>query len=577
LLVAGEPQWSDAGFADALKGAAEGVIVARHVPVTQQQLVDLLTAAPRNPEHPDCALLESVDFTGATFSGEAGFGGATFSGNASFGGARFSGDADFDSATFSGYADFTGATFSGDADFTGATLSGDAGFTGATFSGNAWFGSATFSGMADFILAKFSGMADFKATFNREASFWRARFREEADFGPAAFDSNAGFSEATFSGDADFRDATFSGDADFGGATFSGDAGFQGAMFERDAAFSMADMTHTFVFGPVLVLGALQFDGATFDAVELSASADRLSLRRARFHGPANVQLRWAEISLDQAVFESPSLLTQLEEFGSGEEEPTQLDEELATGIERFRGTERDRLVPICTGILAPVGDGPAGTPAEWQQTDLERRRTAHRTPAPRIVSLRGATIGNLAISGVDLQACWFDGAHGLDQLRLQTVQFAETPTGWQQWRGPVWIRHTRRQVIAEECKWRPGSSWSRPETQPPAWLTQPQTQPGQIGAIYRALRKGQEDIKDEPGAADLYYGEMEMRRQKSDVQNRHLAREVPRSERAIIWLYWLVSGYGLRASRALLALAITVALLGAIPLSLWGFRGGLS
>ena len=37
--------------------------------------------------------------------------------------------------------------------------------------------------------------------------------------------------------------------------------------------------------------------------------------------------------------------------------------------------------------------------------------------------------------------------------------------------------------------------------------------EPGQIAGLYRELRKGREDAKDEPGAADFYYGEMEMRR----------------------------------------------------------------
>jgi hypothetical protein len=79
----------------------------------------------------------------------------------------------------------------------------------------------------------------------------------------------------------------------------------------------------------------------------------------------------------------------------------------------------------------------------------------------------------------------------------------------------------------------------------------------------YRALRKGREDRKDEPGAADFYYGEMEMRRQGPF---RHEAKPAPGSRRAtpggerlILWLYWLVSGYGLRASRALIALVVTV------------------
>lgn len=50
----------------------------------------------------------------------------------------------------------------------------------------------------------------------------------------------------------------------------------------------------------------------------------------------------------------------------------------------------------------------------------------------------------------------------------------------------------------------------------------------------------------DEPGAADFYYGEMEMRRNSTAT---------PAWERVILFLYWLLSGYALRASRALLAL----------------------
>jgi hypothetical protein len=47
-----------------------------------------------------------------------------------------------------------------------------------------------------------------------------------------------------------------------------------------------------------------------------------------------------------------------------------------------------------------------------------------------------------------------------------------------------------------------------------------------------------------------------------------------PLFERAVIWLYWLVSGYGLRASRALLALAVTV-LLFAFLFTVWDIRDG--
>ena len=72
------------------------------------------------------------------------------------------------------------------------------------------------------------------------------------------------------------------------------------------------------------------------------------------------------------------------------------------------------------------------------------------------------------------------------------------------------------------------------------------------ISALYRDLRKSLEDSKDEPGAADFYYGEMEMRR---------LDPESPWAERRILDAYRIVSGYGLRASRAFISLVVTILL----------------
>jgi len=69
------------------------------------------------------------------------------------------------------------------------------------------------------------------------------------------------------------------------------------------------------------------------------------------------------------------------------------------------------------------------------------------------------------------------------------------------------------------------------------------QRRASEITELYRALRKGREEAKDEPGAADFYYGGMEMRRQS--VRRFH-------PEHLILWLYWVSSGYALRASRAL-------------------------
>ncbi|WP_373684847.1 hypothetical protein [Streptomyces lunaelactis] len=81
---------------------------------------------------------------------------------------------------------------------------------------------------------------------------------------------------------------------------------------------------------------------------------------------------------------------------------------------------------------------------------------------------------------------------------------------------------------------------------------------PAQLAPVYRALRKAFEDSKNEPGAADFYYGEMEMRR--------HDRTATTRAERGLLHGYWVLSGYGLRASRALgwlaAAMLLTIMLL---------------
>jgi len=85
-----------------------------------------------------------------------------------------------------------------------------------------------------------------------------------------------------------------------------------------------------------------------------------------------------------------------------------------------------------------------------------------------------------------------------------------------------------------------------------------------QVSEVYRSLRKSLESQSNEPGAADFYYGEMEMRRKD---------RELSRSERLVILLYWLTSGYGLRSLRALACL-VSVTLIGALLMLKAGLTG---
>src|SRR5512132_3183312 len=205
-----------------------------------------------------------------------------------------------------------------------------------------------------------------------------------------------------------------------------------------------------------------------------------------------------------------------------------------------------------------------------WTPTlalELARRGDGYDEPSLR--SLRRADVAGLTVAHVDMRACQLAGAHRLDQLRIEGGPFAKPLGG---------VGYTDRETIAEEhhwrrTRWRPwrrrgfsGKYWYHPETRPPAWLEAEPLRADQIAGLYRALRKGREDNKDEPGAADFYYGEMEMRRHAKREQARHDRRQGHRgpattaaAEHAILWLYWLISGYGLRAWRAVVTILVVL------------------
>ncbi|GAA2652912.1 hypothetical protein [Streptomyces vastus] len=180
--------------------------------------------------------------------------------------------------------------------------------------------------------------------------------------------------------------------------------------------------------------------------------------------------------------------------------------------------------------------------------------------PSVRVASLSGVDAAHLVLTDVDLSDCRFTGTFHLDQLRLEgRCTFAPAPVGLHR-RGVLPIRWTPRRTLAEEHHWRAATGATgrtpAPSDSHPAELPA-------LAPVYRQLRKSLEDAKNEPDAADFYYGEMEMRRNDGGR---------PRAERALLTLYWAVSGYGLRASRALgwllgaMAAAVLVMMLWSVP-----------
>ncbi|MBN0975089.1 MULTISPECIES: hypothetical protein [unclassified Gordonia (in: high G+C Gram-positive bacteria)] len=168
----------------------------------------------------------------------------------------------------------------------------------------------------------------------------------------------------------------------------------------------------------------------------------------------------------------------------------------------------------------------------------------------------------------MDLRACTFTGADGPDKLVIAGDDILSNHRGdkdmrraWPA-RGRKWWRTSRRVLHDEHAvrQLRPTASdtvgvgettdvISKPAATPTAPLTY-----RNVAATYRSLRKALEDSRDEPGAADFYYGEMTMRR---------LAASPLSVERWLLTLYWLIAGYGLRAWRALATLVVVIAVAG--------------
>jgi hypothetical protein len=373
-------------------------------------------------------------------------------------------------------------------------------------------------------------------------------------FRSATFEGETRFDGAIFHGNAEFRDTKLRGDARFDGATFQRAAGFYGATFQRAARFDEATFHQARQLGPMLVRKALVLDQVVFrERVQVEVAAAALCCRRTRFLAGVQLRVRWAEVVLEDADLAAPSILTGSPGFQDLEEG------RWADALERLQWLR-------ATGILAG---------------------------RPRLLSVRRADVAGLTVAGMDLRACRFAGALHLDQLHIEESDFAVPPKSW---------RWTIRQTIAEEHHWRatdpqtpdrsghdakeePATSrreagrrrgWYRPAHQAPAWLDLELPAPAQIAALYRALRKGREDSKDEPGAADFYYGEMELRRHAKRGQirgeHRRATAIAAAAEYVILWLYWLLAGYGLRAWRALAALVVVIGLAG-IGFSQLGFH----
>ncbi|GGN80989.1 hypothetical protein GCM10011579_067110 [Streptomyces albiflavescens] len=448
-----------------------------------------------------------VDFRGVHFTQEL-WQSLTTAVDARFGTARF------DTARFPAGVRCSGLRFTGPAYFEGAFFAGEAHFTGADFADYAGFDAARFAGTAYLREVRFHREVRFVAAwFAADAFFDGVSCASVAEFSQAWFEGVAAFPSARFSGSVRFTEAWFrrqdDTSADFSEAHFAKSAGFSGARFRGRAVFAGAVFESEWR-GPVVCADELWMRGAVFRTpLRIGIAARRLDMNRVRCESPAAFQLRYAAVSLRDAVFAEPvTLAYEAMPFMAG---PRQLEQEM---------------------------------PREEGSVDVH------------LLRLSGVNAAHLVLTDVDLSRCEFSGAYNLDQIGLAgRCGYGAPPPGLRR-HGNTWFPvrwWSRRRVVVEEQYWRALPGENRTDVDTDGWATglghpDPAQSPSadDVAIVYRQLRKALEDTKNEPGAADFYYGEMEMRRHNKDT---------PRGERALLHAYWLLSGYGLRASRALGAL----------------------
>jgi uncharacterized protein YjbI with pentapeptide repeats len=368
-----------------------------------------------------------------------------------------------------------------------------------------------------------------------DADFRNVVFEGRTDFGCVVFHGKADFAGAVFKGRVFFTEAVFEGEADFYEARFEGFASFRAARVAGDATFNGA----VFADGPLLedavVDGRLKFNRVDFANTSALGpfSAAAVDLTHATFHRRLRMDVRAAEIICARTRF--------------------------LGGVNLFADRAAITLADTELGGSSLVGS-------------MERGSRASR---PKLVRVAGTDVGRLTASDIDLSRCAFAGAHNLDRFRLIGDHlFGSAPRS---------LFLGRRLIIWDEVLFR--SRWSTPRDRrfwpvvdEPAYRDIEPFWSGDVGHAYHALRKGMEDARDEFGAGDFYYGEMEMRRRGRHFEARGRRRErwwggwlASRGDHALVWLYWLVSGYGLRAWRAFAALAVLIALT-AGAFTAWGF-----
>jgi uncharacterized protein YjbI with pentapeptide repeats len=362
-------------------------------------------------------------------------------------------------------------------------------FRSHEFTEDVSFSGATFLESVCFEDATFKGKAFFASTtFKGIADFGRATFNQQADFTSAEFHGEADFAGTTFSRKADVSSNDSSDEVSFRAAEFSGRTSFSVTRFEVRADFSGAKFVSKPHFIYTVFEPGAAFTGATFP--------EGVHFVRTQFGGLANFHSAVFdnETQFSNTVFSNKASFCNARLSGMTIFEPA---DDVARSLEIM--DEIDRLV--VKGLwdeqrLSMLSEDPSTVFG----ADVDFRDVI--TESPDALAFRDVDLSHWRFRGTDLRKAQFEG---VDWAKIGNC------FGF------------KRNAVYDEVFLLEKKDWGAC---------------AHIERLYRELKQNYEGNREYVTAGDFHYGEKEMRR---------LNPKTPRGLRFLLWLYWVVSGYGER------------------------------
>lgn len=411
---------------------------------------------------------------------------------------------DFSGVCFPNSANFKSWVFPKDADFSHATFNGEANFSTSQFLGKAEFRAATFNGYTNFVSIWFHKEVVFsEANFKQQAVFAHTKFDQKAGFHFSCFQQQADFGSCVFKAVALFNSTEFKKDAHFYKAIFLQNVEFNNAKFAEEACFYSARFDEQANFGSAKFRGVADFNSAEFKSTAelgLAEFAGQTRFFTTKFIGEADFK---SATFKEMTNFMSASF-GNLADFGSANfHSPVYFDNASFAGDAGFSHATFKDVARFSSNEKTNVFADGASLNLEFARIDKPER---------------------IAFHGLKLHPHWF--------VNVDSRKFEFLDVTW-----------------LNEINW---SRTFSPKAELKSLAGKVSAPHRLLSVTYRQLAVNAEENHRYGEALKLRYASMESHRLETS------GGFIPWK---LNWWYWLASGYGESAVRAVLVFAVLVSL----------------